>query len=363
MSSENYTHEQLAEIRRAKSGIWAKKGAGLEYLFLSQNKHPLTRLKNLVEIIWVLRQARGKRILDAGAGTGRVTFPLQERGATVVAMDISGEMLDEGRKYGADSGRPFHPCIGAIDHLPFPDGHFDSVVSINVLRHFPHWQDVLREYLRVTRPGGRVVFDMKSRDHELFAQQIGFREKPADDSRPFDPLGFEASITRAGLQALAQNLGATLFAASPLEFINSNMALSGLFGDDFERVEDELKDLLRSQGAINFYEMASRRFIEALGPATTFSLGVVIEKCGPSEPPSETAHINPDSGSKEKDLEAILQAAMGRTYNSFMREAQRALEDAGARRLFDYFREKILPGYPLESLYWQAKDTEVLKDE
>ena len=95
----------------------------------------------------------GQRILDLAAGTGTSSAALAETGAYVVASDISLGMLEQGRRQ--------QPAIdfvaGDALALPFPDDTFDAVTISYGLRNVENTEAALREMLRVTKPGGRVV--------------------------------------------------------------------------------------------------------------------------------------------------------------------------------------------------------------
>jgi len=95
----------------------------------------------------------GARLLEVGAGTGRMSIPLLERGADVVACDLSSPMLNRFQeKY--PSAR-----IAQVDasYLPFPSAHFDTVVTVHVMHLIPAWRDVLREFRRVLVPKGTYL--------------------------------------------------------------------------------------------------------------------------------------------------------------------------------------------------------------
>jgi demethylmenaquinone methyltransferase / 2-methoxy-6-polyprenyl-1,4-benzoquinol methylase len=95
----------------------------------------------------------GERVLDLAAGTGTSSQPFEDRGASVVPCDFSLGMLRVGKR-----ARP-HLWFTAGDgtRLPFPDGTFDAVTISFGLRNIVDADAGLRELLRVTRPGGRLV--------------------------------------------------------------------------------------------------------------------------------------------------------------------------------------------------------------
>jgi demethylmenaquinone methyltransferase / 2-methoxy-6-polyprenyl-1,4-benzoquinol methylase len=95
----------------------------------------------------------GETVLDLAAGTGTSSQPFADRGARVVPCDFSLGMLRVGK-----SARP-HLGFTAGDgtRLPFAAGTFDAVTISFGLRNIVDPDAGLREMLRVTKPGGRLV--------------------------------------------------------------------------------------------------------------------------------------------------------------------------------------------------------------
>ncbi|MDI6100632.1 demethylmenaquinone methyltransferase [Actinoplanes sp. NEAU-A12] len=95
----------------------------------------------------------GERVLDVGAGTGVSTEELSRSGAYAVGADLSVGMLRAGRRVRAEV-----PLLaGDALRLPFADGVFDAVTISFALRNVVDTAAALREFARVTRPGGRLV--------------------------------------------------------------------------------------------------------------------------------------------------------------------------------------------------------------
>ena len=117
------------------------------------------------------RVPRHARVLDAGAGTGIVGELLHEVGFEyLIAMDLSQGMLDEAARKHVY--KEFHR-MAMGSPLDFPPGSFDGVISVGVFTvgHAPPGS--FDELVRVTRPGGHIVFSLRPDTYE----QDGFREK------------------------------------------------------------------------------------------------------------------------------------------------------------------------------------------
>ena len=96
----------------------------------------------------------GERVLDLAAGTATSSAALARTGADVVGCDFSLGMLQVGRRAGHEG---VELVAGDALRLPFADAAFDAVTVSFGLRNTADVDRSLRELLRVTRPGGRLV--------------------------------------------------------------------------------------------------------------------------------------------------------------------------------------------------------------
>lgn len=112
-------------------------------------------------IDWLLPDG-ARDVLDLGAGTGKLTTRLVERGLNVVAVDPIAEMLEV-----LSASLPQTPALlGTAEDIPLPD---DSVDAVLVAQAW-HWVDPARaipEVARVLRPGGRLGLVWNTRDERL----------------------------------------------------------------------------------------------------------------------------------------------------------------------------------------------------
>jgi ubiquinone/menaquinone biosynthesis C-methylase UbiE len=95
--------------------------------------------------------------LDAGCGTGFLSFELAARGHRVTGIDFAPAMLAEARRKAVESGVSIRFEPGDAEQLPFVAGSFGLVVSRHVLWTLPHPEAAIGEWIRVLRPGGRLA--------------------------------------------------------------------------------------------------------------------------------------------------------------------------------------------------------------
>lgn len=99
------------------------------------------------------------RVLDIGTGGGHAAFRAAASAREVVAYDVSPEMLAAVMQEAARRGiANLVAEQGAAEALPFPDAHFDTVISRFSAHHWGDFAQGLREARRVLKPGGFAVF-------------------------------------------------------------------------------------------------------------------------------------------------------------------------------------------------------------
>jgi len=117
-------------------------------------------------------RGRNLRILELGAGTGRITCPLAADDHHVIALDAMPSMLDALRRRARDEGVAdlVLPVQADMRELPLESSTIELVIApFNALMHLYDWHSLLRcfrEVERVLVPGGAFAFDVQMPDLE-----------------------------------------------------------------------------------------------------------------------------------------------------------------------------------------------------
>ncbi len=118
------------------------------------------RLRHLLKFA---NLAKGLRLLDVGAGTGRLALLLAEEGASeVVGVDISPAMLEMAEYFRLSNPLPTAHRVSfrlaSAQRMPFRNESFDAIVCRLILHHSHKPERILQELLRLLKPGGHFIF-------------------------------------------------------------------------------------------------------------------------------------------------------------------------------------------------------------
>ena len=106
--------------------------------------------------------APSSHVLEIGSGSGGPAVYLAEmRGCRVTGVDINPHGIRNAQRLASVRNVADRVSFQAVDAgkpLPFDDGTFDAVVSNDAMCHIPNRLDVLAEWRRVLRTGGRMLF-------------------------------------------------------------------------------------------------------------------------------------------------------------------------------------------------------------
>jgi ubiquinone/menaquinone biosynthesis C-methylase UbiE len=113
------------------------------------------------DLAWLVEAAAltgTERVLDVATGGGHTAFALAPYAAEVIALDLTQPMLDVARKEAEVRGLTNISYLAAdAQALPCEDESFDVVACRQAAHHFPRWEQGVREWARVLKPGGKLL--------------------------------------------------------------------------------------------------------------------------------------------------------------------------------------------------------------
>ncbi len=126
----------------------------------AQRMHILDRLIGNGEM-------KDQTALDIGCGTGMASLLVARRGACVHGIDISERMVERARAAAAAEGLPGLFEVSDASCLRASDASFDLVTCVSVLEWVDNDADVIRQIIRVLKPGGRCIVSVPNRSSLL----------------------------------------------------------------------------------------------------------------------------------------------------------------------------------------------------
>jgi ubiquinone/menaquinone biosynthesis C-methylase UbiE len=151
------TAQQTDIVKQQVAAHWGRRAPNFDEGFGHSIRTPAERAA--WDRIFDLVLPRGDPLdaLDAGCGTGFLSFELAARGHKVTGIDFAPAMLAEARRKAAERDAAVRFEEADAERLPFPSGSFDFAISRHVLWTLPHPEAAIDEWVRVLRPDGRLV--------------------------------------------------------------------------------------------------------------------------------------------------------------------------------------------------------------
>ena len=148
------------------------------------------------------RDLSGKTVVDIGSASGVSAALLAARGAKVIGIDISPELVRQAKELWRDYDERIDFMVGDAESLDIPDGSADACFFGGVLHHIPERENAYREALRILRSGGKFIaiepnrLDFFERVEWVVAD---LRNKLTPNEYPIDPTEMRRELREIGL--------------------------------------------------------------------------------------------------------------------------------------------------------------------
>lgn len=167
-------------------------------------------------VVDLLGDVAGRRVLDAGCGSGPLIADLAERGASAAGFDASPAMIRLAReRLGHDADLK---VADLTLPLPYDDESFDDAVAMLVLHYLEDWSRPLAELRRVLKPGGRlvVVVNHPVIPPVMYPEVDYFATVPNEEEYDFDGVTATLTIWYRSLSAMSESFTAAGFRISAI---------------------------------------------------------------------------------------------------------------------------------------------------
>jgi len=153
--------------------------------------------EHLARYAFARQYATGRRVLDAGCGTGYGSAELAAVAAQVVAFDVAPEAIDDARSRFSHAG--LHFALASAGSMPYASQAFDLLVAFEVIEHLDDQRGFLKECARVLKPEGLLIVSSPNR---LYYTESRAKTGP----NPFHTHEFDATEFVTELQAVFSNV-------------------------------------------------------------------------------------------------------------------------------------------------------------
>jgi ubiquinone/menaquinone biosynthesis C-methylase UbiE len=151
------TAAQTDPVKQLVAAHWNKRAAHFDEDFGHSIRTPAERAAWGRILDLMLPAVSGLDALDIGCGTGFLSVELASRGHRVIGVDFAPSMIAEARKRAAERNLAIRFEEADAEQLPFAAASFDVAVSRHLLWTLPNPERAIGGWIRVLRPGGRLI--------------------------------------------------------------------------------------------------------------------------------------------------------------------------------------------------------------
>ena len=203
-------------VKQEVAAHWNRRAPGFDADFGHSIRTPAERAA-WDRILDLVVPARGKLdALDVGCGTGFLVFELAARGHLVTGVDFAPAMIAEARRKAADRAIAVRLEEADAEQLPFAPASFDLVISRHLLWTLPHPEAAIDEWIRVLRPGARLVVVDGQFDPSALIPPAGSARSSQEYAAIGDQLPFLGGRSREEIERLLAAHGLGSVRSDPL---------------------------------------------------------------------------------------------------------------------------------------------------
>src|SRR5437870_7833208 len=210
------TSGQTDVVKQQVAAHWDRRAAHFDEDFGHSIRTPAERAAWDRILDRVLAERGALDTLDAGCGTGFLSFELAARGHRVTGVDFAPAMLAEARRKAAERSASIRFEEADAEQLPFEPGSFDLVISRHLLWTLQHPEAAIDDWIRVLRPGGRLVVVDGQFDAGAGAAPPGSARSSAEYAAIGNQLPFLGGRSKEQIEALFTAHGLVHVSGDPL---------------------------------------------------------------------------------------------------------------------------------------------------
>ena len=207
---------QTDAVKQQVAAHWNRRALSFDEDFGHSIRTPAERAAwdRILDLVLAGRSALDA--LDAGCGTGFLTFELVARGHRVIGVDFAPAMIAEARRKAAECAVRVRLEEADAEQLPFAPGSFDLAISRHLLWTLPHPEAAIDEWIRVLLPGGRLVIVDGQFDAAALTPPPGSARASEEYAAVGDQLPFLGGRPREEIEALLKAHGLVKVGSDPL---------------------------------------------------------------------------------------------------------------------------------------------------
>jgi ubiquinone/menaquinone biosynthesis C-methylase UbiE len=242
MACSSSDREQTDPVKQQVAAHWDRRAAHFDEDFGHSIRTAAERAAWDRILDLTLPAADALEALDIGCGTGFLSLELAFLGHRVTGVDFAPSMIAQARKKAAERHAVIRYEEADAELLPFAAASFDIAVSRHLLWTLPHPERAMDEWIRVLRPGGRLIVVDSQADVSASPEPLDNARRSPEYAAIGDRLPFVSGWPREEIERL--------FAAHQLVNIASDPFLDLVAAEEQRMQEEGLERGIRRRYAV-----------------------------------------------------------------------------------------------------------------